>query len=148
MMSCTGRCGIGQYAKQPLADRAAAGPVSYKSRSGVQSPASECSDRRDAWLARLSSGDAPGSGQLLGQSFASVFDKRLAARRCGIARALRRRHREYPAPDASAVPSQRSFPQASVQRLSAGAESQVGMCTPLVTYPTGTSSSGQCGKRG
>ena len=46
------------------------------------------------------------------------------------------------------VPSQRSLPQASVQRSSAGAESQVGMWTPLVTYPTGTSSSGQCGKSG
>jgi hypothetical protein len=48
----------------------------------------------------------------------------------------------------SVVPSQRSFPQASVQRSSAGAESQVGMWTPLVTCPTGTSSSGQRGNRG
>ena len=48
----------------------------------------------------------------------------------------------------SVVPSQRSFPQASVHRSSAGAESQVGMWTPLVTYPTGTSSSGQCGNSG
>ena len=46
----------------------------------------------------------------------------------------------------SVVPSQRSFPQASVQRSSAAAESQVGMWTPLVTCPTGTSSAGQRGK--
>ena len=40
----------------------------------------------------------------------------------------------------SVVPSQRSFPQASVQRSSAAAESQLGIWTPLVTCPTGTSS--------
>ena len=48
----------------------------------------------------------------------------------------------------SSVPSQRSFPQASVQSSSAAAESQVGMWTPLVTCPTGTSSSGQRGNSG
>ena len=48
----------------------------------------------------------------------------------------------------SVVPSQRSFPQASVQSSSAAAESQVGIWTPLVTCPTGTSSSGQRGKSG
>ena len=42
----------------------------------------------------------------------------------------------------SVVPSQRSFPQLSVQRSSAGAESQVGVWTPLVTCPIGISSSG------
>ena len=49
---------------------------------------------------------------------------------------------------ASVVPDQRSWPQASVQRLSAAAESQVGIWTPLVTCPTGTSSAGQRGKSG
>ena len=46
----------------------------------------------------------------------------------------------------SIVPSQRSFPQATVQSLSAAAESQVGICTPFVTDVTGTSSWGQFGK--
>ena len=45
------------------------------------------------------------------------------------------------------VPIQRSFPQDSVQRSSAAAESQVGMWTPFVTYPIGTSSAGHFGKR-
>ena len=48
----------------------------------------------------------------------------------------------------SSVPSQRSFPQVSIQRSSASAESQVGTWTPLVMWPTGTSSSGQRGKSG
>ena len=48
----------------------------------------------------------------------------------------------------SVVPSQRSFPQALVQSSSAAAESQVGICTPFVTNPTGTSSAGQRGKIG
>ena len=48
----------------------------------------------------------------------------------------------------SIVPSQRSFPQDSIQSASAASESQLGMWTPLVTCPTGTSSSGQCGKSG
>ena len=46
------------------------------------------------------------------------------------------------------VPSQRFFPHASVHNSSAAAESQLGMWTPLVTCPMGTSASGQPGKSG
>ena len=48
----------------------------------------------------------------------------------------------------SVVPTQRPFPQDRVHSWSAAAESQVGMCTPLVTWPTGTSTSGQRGNNG
>jgi len=65
-----------------------------------------------------------------------------------IARAGHRRVAEYPVPSVSVVPSQRFLPQVLVQRSSAGAESQAGMWTPLVTCAIGISSSGQRGKRG
>ena len=48
----------------------------------------------------------------------------------------------------SVVPSQRSFPQVSVQRSSAAAESQLGIWTPLVAWPTGTSLLRPVGKEG
>ena len=37
------------------------------------------------------------------------------------------------------MPRQRSLPQAAVHKSSAAGESQLGTCTPLVTWPTGTS---------
>jgi XFP N-terminal domain len=58
---------------------------------------------------------------------------------------LRLMFRKFSTP--GGVPSQRSLPQAAVHKSSAGAESQVGIWTPLVTWPTGISSSGQRGNR-
>ncbi len=45
----------------------------------------------------------------------------------------------------SRSPRQRSGPQAAVHSASAARESQEGVWTPLVTYPTGTSTSGHRG---
>src|SRR5271165_5243699 len=46
------------------------------------------------------------------------------------------------------APRKRSLPQAAVHNWSACGESQLGTCTPLVTWPTGTSGSGQRGNNG
>ena len=72
-----------------------------------------------------------------GQSLAGVFNQRLAGRDPKLpedivgnaANVLRQGFRR--------APSQRSLPHACVQRSSAGAESQVGMWTPLVTLSDG-----------
>ena len=90
-------------------------------------------------------GRRAGGGQLPGQSLTGIFTRDLLAamRNC---QSVASETRRMSCSRVSVVPSQRSFPQASVQRSSAGAESQVGMWTPLVTCPTGTSSCGQCGK--
>src|SRR5580658_795365 len=48
----------------------------------------------------------------------------------------------------SVVPNQRDFPQDSVHNSSACLESQLGIWTPLVTCPIGTSSSDQRGNKG
>src|SRR4029077_20503782 len=45
----------------------------------------------------------------------------------------------------SISPRHRLSPQAAPQSVPASGDSQVGRCTPLVTYPTGTSLSGQRG---
>ena len=138
---------IGQQTKQPLLDRAAAGSVSCRSRSGAQNLASRrwdrtgASHRRPSRAARLRQ---PVAGTIVRER----IQRATCWRQCEIARAWHRRLGECPAPEFSVVPSQRSLPQASVHRSSAGAESQVGMWTPLVTWPTGTSSSGQRGNSG
>ena len=54
--------------------------------------------------------------------------------------------RRMPFSNVSVSPNQRSFPRVCVHRSSASTESQPGMWTPFVTYPTGTSASGQRGK--
>ena len=93
-------------------------------------------------------GRRAGGGQLPGQSLAGVFDERLAGGGAklpepGVGDAANVLLQGVPSSPASAP-----LPQASVHRSSAAAESQVGIWTPLVTCPTGTSSSGQCGKSG
>src|SRR5674476_196707 len=56
--------------------------------------------------------------------------------------------RRIPFSSVSFIPSQRSLPQNSVHTSSASFESQVGMCTPFVICPTGTSFVGHLGNKG
>ncbi len=85
---------------------------------------------------------------MLGQPCTGVFDERFARGSAQLPKFGIGNGSGYLSPSFPSVPSHLSFPQAFVQSSSpAAAESQVGMWTPLVTYPTGTSSSGQRGKK-
>jgi len=89
------------------------------------------------WFAVSTSSDgAPAPAKSRDNPRARVLHKSLAG---GAAAELPERAsvnlRECPVPKFADPSSQRSCPQASCQRLSAAAESQVGAWTPLVTYP-------------
>ena len=114
---------ISQEAQQPLRIVQAACWAFCRSQSGAQSPRSKRLDRTDASLRQ------PFRATRLRQPVALIIvrgriRRETCWRQCEIARAWRRRHGECSAPWFLIVPSQRFFPQASVQRSSASAESQ------------------------
>ena len=127
--------------------RATAGLVSYRSRSVAQSRVSMRWDRRD-----VSPSPPPRSTRprqpVAWTTVRECTPQETCWRAIRNCQSLASETRRMSCSRVSVVPSQRCFPQLSVQRSSAGAESQVGMWTPLVTCPTGTSSSGHRGNRG
>ena len=148
MISCTGCCGIGQEAKQSLPGHAAASPASYKWQSVAQNPASGCSGLNRCLAPSIASGEAPEAASCRDNRSRAYSTRASTRGSCEIAKASRRRRGEYSAPDSLPIPASGLFRKLRSKDSSAGAESHVGMWTPLVTYPTGTSSSGHRGKSG
>ena len=149
-MSCTGRCGIGQQADAAGRDRAAAGSAACRWRSGGRSPrVSTFGSNRRAARARPAPAARREAASCRRQALAGMVDRarcRLAVRSCHSSASgtradspLERLRGPQPAVLAAALRS-----RARRRR----AESQEGTWTPLVTWPTGTSASGQRGKSG
>ena len=118
-------------------DRAAAGSAACRSRSGARSPASARRDRSSCCAAV----DRPPARRprrpAAGPAARARSRRAPARRRCASCQSPASDTRRMSCSSVSVVPSQRSFPHASVQSSSASAESQLGMWTPLVTCPTG-----------
>ena len=89
-------------------------------------------------------GKRPALPELPGQPRARIADEVLALLAAERPQGLVGTHWMASA-SGSIDPRQRPLPHAWVHRVSAHRESQLGTCTPLVTCPTGTSSSGQRG---